>query len=88
MPYTGTSVRRKDNAQLTTSLMLAGAAGLTLFGLRQALRSEPDFTGQVVLITGGSRGLGLSMAEEFRRRGAHLVLRQDLGIGTNPLLQV
>jgi short-subunit dehydrogenase len=30
--------------------------------------------GKVVLITGGSRGLGLALAEEFGRRGAKLVL--------------
>lgn len=30
--------------------------------------------GKVVVITGGSRGLGLAMAEEFGRRGARLVL--------------
>ena len=31
-------------------------------------------SGKVVVITGGSRGLGLAMAEEFGRRGARLVL--------------
>jgi NAD(P)-dependent dehydrogenase (short-subunit alcohol dehydrogenase family) len=30
--------------------------------------------GKVVIITGGSRGLGLALAEEFGRRGARLVL--------------
>ena len=30
--------------------------------------------GKVVVITGGSRGLGLALAEEFGRRGAKLVL--------------
>ncbi len=30
--------------------------------------------GKVVVITGGSRGLGLALAEEFGRRGARLVL--------------
>lgn len=33
-----------------------------------------DLRGNVVLITGGSRGLGLAMAEEFARQGARLVL--------------
>ena len=74
MLETGTSFRRRDNAYARTGLLLAGAAGVTLLGLRYAMREEPDFSGQVVLITGGSRGLGLSMAEEFRRLGAHLVL--------------
>jgi NAD(P)-dependent dehydrogenase (short-subunit alcohol dehydrogenase family) len=33
-----------------------------------------DLRGNVVLITGGSRGLGLAMAEEFARQGARLVI--------------
>ncbi|GCE20701.1 ketoacyl reductase [Dictyobacter kobayashii] len=33
-----------------------------------------DIQGKVVLITGGSRGFGLAMAEEFAREGARLVL--------------
>jgi NAD(P)-dependent dehydrogenase (short-subunit alcohol dehydrogenase family) len=33
-----------------------------------------NFAHKVVVITGGSRGLGLAMAEEFGRRGARLVL--------------
>lgn len=33
-----------------------------------------DLRGQVVLITGGSRGLGLAIAEECARQGARLVL--------------
>jgi NAD(P)-dependent dehydrogenase (short-subunit alcohol dehydrogenase family) len=33
-----------------------------------------DLQEQVVLITGGSRGLGLAMAEEFARQGARLAL--------------
>ena len=30
--------------------------------------------GKVVVVTGGSRGLGLQIAEVFGRNGAHLVL--------------
>jgi len=37
-------------------------------------RRKVDLRGQVVLITGGSRGLGLALAREFARRGSHLVL--------------
>lgn len=33
-----------------------------------------DISGQVVLITGGSRGLGFAMAQEFARQGCKLVL--------------
>lgn len=33
-----------------------------------------DFTGEVVLVTGGSRGLGLEIAEGFGRAGASLII--------------
>jgi NAD(P)-dependent dehydrogenase (short-subunit alcohol dehydrogenase family) len=33
-----------------------------------------DFTDKVVMITGGSRGLGFAMARAFAERGAHLVI--------------
>ena len=39
------------------------------------MTSDPfDFTGKVVLITGGSRGLGKAMALGFARRGADLII--------------
>src|SRR5690348_787008 len=50
---------------------LAGPAlGLTV--LRAGRRV--NLSGQVVLITGGSRGLGLALAREFASRGCHLIL--------------
>ena len=58
----------------TTRNLLLGA-GLLLAG--RALiqkRREADLTDQVVLITGGSRGLGLALAAEFGRHGARLAL--------------
>jgi short-subunit dehydrogenase len=74
---TGTTIRRrtpKEQARLRTGLILAGASGLLFVGLRRALTTLPVFDRSVVLITGGSRGLGLALAEEFRRQGAHLAL--------------
>lgn len=58
-------------------LALAGAGVVAgLLAMNSALRraTRLDFTGKVVVITGGSRGLGLALAEEFARAGAHLVL--------------
>jgi NAD(P)-dependent dehydrogenase (short-subunit alcohol dehydrogenase family) len=53
-------------AQILTGLAAAAAA--------YALRPRPTRREQVVLITGGSRGLGLALAERFGRAGAKLVL--------------
>ncbi len=55
------------NILLLAGLVLAGRA------LVQK-RREADLAGQVVLITGGSRGLGLALAEEFGKHGAQLAL--------------
>jgi short-subunit dehydrogenase len=72
--------------RLRTSLLataagigVAGAAtgiGAALLGreLWKRSRALPSFAGQVVVITGGSRGLGFAMAQEFAARGAKLVL--------------
>jgi NAD(P)-dependent dehydrogenase (short-subunit alcohol dehydrogenase family) len=54
-----------------------GAVGLGLAaGLATGLRPRPewDLSGQVALITGGSRGLGLLLAREFGRQGCHLAI--------------
>jgi NAD(P)-dependent dehydrogenase (short-subunit alcohol dehydrogenase family) len=55
-----------------TRLLLAGAAGVAL-GLRRAL-SMSFFQNKVVVITGGSRGLGLLLAREAARHGARLAI--------------
>ena len=58
------------------SLVFAAAAaagvGLSSLAVREILRKREqiDLRGRVVLITGGSRGLGLQMAREFGAEGA------------------
>jgi len=63
-----------DDRQKKT-LMLAVSLG-ALAATRAAIRrwNEYDLGGKVVLITGGSRGLGLVMAREFGREGARLAI--------------
>ena len=54
-----------------------GAAGIgALLAYRSWVRRSRyiDLRGKVVLITGGSRGLGLAMAREFSRRGAKVAV--------------
>lgn len=57
---------------------LVKSAGLICAGLagRAALRRfrRADLRGQVVLITGGSRGLGLALAREFAGRGCRIAI--------------
>lgn len=49
-------------------------AGVALLAARR-LRARPyDLSGKVVLITGGSRGLGLALARELTGRGARVAL--------------
>jgi NAD(P)-dependent dehydrogenase (short-subunit alcohol dehydrogenase family) len=57
-------------AQLLTGIAAAAAAWVLL--PRPSRRSSPQ--SQVVVITGGSRGLGLALAERFGRAGSRLVL--------------
>src|SRR5256714_13621172 len=54
------------------ALMLAAAGAGTLMAARALYRRwlEYDLEGKTVLITGGSRGLGLVLAREFAAEGA------------------
>ncbi|HET9986368.1 MAG TPA: SDR family oxidoreductase [Longimicrobiales bacterium] len=53
--------------------MLA-AATLAYLAWRAWRRRDADLAGRVVLITGGSRGLGLVMAREFARHGCRVAI--------------
>lgn len=59
------------------------AAGLGAIAARSVLKFPYDLSGKSVLITGGSRGLGLALAREFSARGARVMLvartANDLG---------
>src|SRR5688572_13987129 len=60
------------NLTRTLSYSALGLAGATL--LYQAFRPRYDFADKVVLITGGSRGLGLVLARELADRGAKIAI--------------
>lgn len=55
------------------SAALAAAAGVAAIRVARSRRAL-DFSGRVVLITGGSRGLGLELARRFAAEGAKLAL--------------
>ncbi len=55
----------------TAVTVLAGAAA---FATARRLVSRIDLHGRTALITGGSRGLGLAIARELGRLGAHVTL--------------
>jgi NAD(P)-dependent dehydrogenase (short-subunit alcohol dehydrogenase family) len=64
---------KKSSAVLYTAQLLAGiAAAATAYALRP--RPAKRTGEQIVLITGGSRGLGLALAERYGRAGAKLIL--------------
>src|SRR5205823_3946447 len=66
-------VMKKSRAALHTAQILTGIiAAAAAYALKSnRTRRRP---GQVVLITGGSRGLGLALAERYGRTGARLIL--------------
>jgi NAD(P)-dependent dehydrogenase (short-subunit alcohol dehydrogenase family) len=62
---------RTQETALAAGALTLGAAFLSQ-GLRK--RRRIDFRDRTVVITGGSRGLGLLLARELGQQGAHLVL--------------
>jgi len=67
---------KTSRAILLTTPILAGVAGIGAIAAARLLMPRPEkrHRGRVVLITGGSRGLGLALAHRFGRSGAKLVL--------------
>lgn len=72
-------IRKLQKSAAVAGLALAGAGvactgAVAVYAVRRWTRRSTALDGKTVLITGGSRGLGLAMAEEFGRAGAKLVL--------------
>lgn len=61
------------NGWMTAAAVGIGA-GLALYGLSKVVRPTYSFAGRTVVITGGSRGLGLVMARRLAAEGANLAL--------------
>jgi len=60
---------------LEQGALVLGGVGLGLWLMSRALRRAAyDFRGKVVLLTGGSRGLGLVMARQLVEQGARLAI--------------
>jgi NAD(P)-dependent dehydrogenase (short-subunit alcohol dehydrogenase family) len=70
-----------DRRSVSWSTLLAGAAGVAFAIARQKKNASAvrELRGKVVLITGGSRGLGFAIAEELAPLGARLVLTSRHG---------
>lgn len=65
---------KSKDALKTAAWIAAGGAGLWLAARAARNASAQDLRGQNVLITGGSRGLGLELAREFLRKGARVAI--------------
>src|ERR1700744_3991432 len=61
--------RRWGRLACLASVVAAGA-----FVRRRRYVNERNFAGKVVFITGGSRGLGLALADQFLRTGAKVAI--------------
>ena len=66
-------MKQSRSSSLAVSALALGAAAGTFLALR-ALLATPPPEGAVVLVTGGSRGLGFAIASRFAQRPVKLVL--------------
>jgi NAD(P)-dependent dehydrogenase (short-subunit alcohol dehydrogenase family) len=65
--------KQRDSHDRTLRLLAAAGVALVAKRLIQRLR-EHDLAGEVALVMGGSRGLGLLLAQEFARAGCKVVI--------------
>lgn len=86
---------KKDSIRFSLSALAAGVSAV--LGVKALRRERVSFKGRTVLVTGGSRGLGLVMARQFLEEGARVVLcareevelaraRDELGGGEQQVL--
>jgi NAD(P)-dependent dehydrogenase (short-subunit alcohol dehydrogenase family) len=64
---------KKESSRVSLGALTAAGMGAVM-GLRTLLREKVSFEGRTVLLTGGSRGLGLVMARRFLAEGARVIL--------------
>ena len=65
--------KARNAAAISAGALALGGVGAA-FALRRAFRPRNDFDGKVVVVTGGARGLGFALAQEFARRGAKVAI--------------
>lgn len=67
---------QKNSKWLLANALPMAALGVGAWAALKAVtgRKRFDYAGKVVLVTGGSRGLGLVMARELIHQGAHVVI--------------
>ena len=66
--------RRKRPHGIRAAPLLMAAGASLLAARRMGARAGYDLRGRTVLITGGSRGLGLALAREMAAQGARLII--------------
>jgi short-subunit dehydrogenase len=65
---------RNPAARIAAGAAALGAGLATAWALSRFVRRGADLRGQVALVTGSSRGLGLAMARELAEQGCNLVI--------------